>query len=172
MMAMLALARHRLISLNRFKTIFENHEEWDPEKSLGSKSEFGNKIIPNTFNIVYKKGDMTPDLIGEGLYRFVKALRGFGDDPELRNYPLIFVHHGVRMERNAAWVVVNITKNEFIDIFNEHSDWENNLDYYDDEFLVSLYKEDTQYLLKFKSNIKTYKISDALSKRYRQDQSR
>jgi hypothetical protein len=42
----------------------ENFEEWDPDKSLGSKSDFGNKYVPDRVQIVCYK-EVPPDEIDQ-----------------------------------------------------------------------------------------------------------
>jgi hypothetical protein len=55
--------------MNRFETIFENHQEWDPDQSLGSESKFGQEYIPYKMRIRNKHGDILDrEMVQDGLF--------------------------------------------------------------------------------------------------------
>jgi hypothetical protein len=104
--------------MNRFKTIFEEHEEWDPSKSLGSKTEFGSpgRMLVYHPGIDLKYPERTKRTIRQGIDEFN---RHFGID--FNNY---FNIVNTTIDFNHAYLELSPVDTDSVDWWRAHAEYD------------------------------------------------
>jgi hypothetical protein len=122
----------------KLKTLFEEHEEWDPSKSLGSKSEFGNDSHPNQLTIGTLDGGDARTIVDAAVKKFEKKFEISIKDNfsiEVKRYKADMV--GFALEPNNQ---------EIIEWFVSHPKLEEEasvptLAYWDDALVIEMWHE-------------------------------